>query len=988
MTYLNYKKRKNGFPEVTTEVIAPEKPIKQTEDAKVKQSADSLPYYTEKNNAGTVSAPRKTNPTDPLGIYKTPPTSDKDTTKTAEPLKELPEPAEEIDLSQDDRYKVTKRAIPYDPADSWLDGKVYTPENGTQKYVEMQGNLREYLERTEREITELEEKHDSRLKNDGYVSRRLGQIDKVNGMIDRYYDFYDRFKDNMSWWKTSAEVEDELAFLRSEKNALQSLQTRLTEPKENIGYQTLLYRPSDGQPQMQMLSHTASSPQPSLPTTTGTSTAGAPTTTKASTAAQPTTSAAGGKTNPSSPSTASATATIQTATKNTPYTPPNQTQADSFIYWLNRGVDTYNFRDVEMMIPKLDAFVGTLVKEYEERNGKDEFGEKDGEYYVSTTLNHIVNTRTGQIDKAISMIDWYIDYITNNHDEVNEVYGGEEIDEILAKLRGLRSDLSKEKVELQVEIVVRKLYSSEGEYLAYNNYDEAVKLLNQGVEEIIRLTDLLKDPKYLYANSDYPEDVALREEKKLIEEQIAAWNKRLEPLEKALTSVNTDNFRDNVQKMIDEGATYEDLVSMLEKIEKNINACQRACNWAKGKNNQGRRNTFQALVNKYTNDKQILLAQMSYMKDIEYTQYRKASDWNQLSKAKVPELQNEPQIRAFLKNNVNNPYYYINDTFGMRKYYKVQSKSGSDFNANGQLPNAHRYGGLMYTERRPTGEFEVYDHMTEEEIKTYNYIYHKFGDEKADEYLDSLINKKNYYISVEGTVRDYEDGLNYRWGLVDASDDNFLEKMANSIGVGMTRFGINIAQLFSSEPIPPTKNEYRYEITLSQSKGFTNFLCKTLENIGQKIPSRLLDSLTSALGVGVVGKAVSVASSASEVYRMAQLEGYNDVQACNYATLIGASELCFGIIAEKVNDAASVNSKAVSQRVIESAGEKIATVDYILKKVSEELQTWVISGTEEAIKNLLRPIFEEWIFDETMSKADFETMVTDYLITALTELAL
>ncbi|MBR3865792.1 MAG: hypothetical protein IKM67_03650, partial [Clostridia bacterium] len=327
MTYLNYKKRKNGFPEVTTEVITPEKPIKQTEDAKVKQSADSLPYYTEKTNAGTISAPRKPNPTDPLGIYKTPPKSDKDTTKTAEPLKELPEPAEEIDLSQDDRYKVTKRAIPYDPADSWLEGN-YTPEDGTQKYVEMQGNLREYLERTEREITELEEKNDSRLKNDGYVSRRLGQIDKVNGMIDRYYDFYDRFKDNMSWWKTPAEVEDELAFLTSEKNALKKLQDRLTKPKENIGFQTLLYRPSDGQPQMQMMSHTASSPQPSLPTTTGTSTAGTPTTTKASAAAQHTTSAAGGKTNLSSPSAASATATIQTATKNTTYTPPNQTQAN------------------------------------------------------------------------------------------------------------------------------------------------------------------------------------------------------------------------------------------------------------------------------------------------------------------------------------------------------------------------------------------------------------------------------------------------------------------------------------------------------------------------------------------------------------------------------------------------------------------------------------------------------------------------------------
>ena len=643
-----------------------------------------------------------------------------------------------------------------------------------------------------------------------------------------------------------------------------------------------------------------------------------------------------------------------------------------------------------MMIPKLDAFVGTLVKEYEDRNRKDEFGEKDGKYYVSTTLNHIVNTRTGQIDKAISMIDWYIDYITNNHDEVNEVYGGEEIDEILAKLRGLRGDLSKEKVGLQVEIVVRKLYSSEGEYLAYNNYDEAVKLLNQGVAEIIRLTDLLKDPKYLYANSDYPEDVALREEKKLIEEQIAAWNKRLEPLEKALTSVNTDNFRDNVQKMIDDGATYEDLVSMLETIEKNINACQRVCNWAIGKNNQGRRNTFQALVNKYTNDKQILLAQMSYMKDIEYTQYRKASDWNQLSKAKVPELQNEPQIRAFLKNNVNDPYYYINDTFGMRKYYKVQSKSGSDFNANGQLPNAHRYGGLMYTEKRPTGEFEVYDHMTEEEIKTYNYIYHKFGDEKADEYLDSLISKKNYYISVEGTVRDYEDGLNYRWGLVDASDDNFLEKMANSIGVGMTRFGINIAQLFSSEPIPPTKNEYRYEVTIGKATGIEGIFLKALNNVSAETPSVLLEIAIgsyNSLAGKAAGVVASVLSETGNAYRTSLNEGFNKVQACNYATLIGGAELCLGLVAQKVDDIITSNASDASEKIVKVASEKITAADTAFKNVSQELQSLMISGTEEAIKNLLRPIFEEWIFDETMSKADFETMVTDYLISALTELA-
>ena len=104
-----------------------------------------------------------------------------------------------------------------------------------------------------------------------------------------------------------------------------------------------------------------------------------------------------------------------------------------------------------------------------------------------------------------------------------------------------------------------------------------------------------------------PEDIDIREEKKLIEKQIAAWSKRLEPLEKALTNINTQDFRNSVQKMIDEGTTYEDLESLLSSIEKNINACQRACNWAIGSNNQERRNRFKELANKFTEQKQVIL---------------------------------------------------------------------------------------------------------------------------------------------------------------------------------------------------------------------------------------------------------------------------------------------------------------------------------------------------------------------------------------------
>lgn len=280
--------------------------------------------------------------------------------------------------------------------------------------------------------------------------------------------------------------------------------------------------------------------------------------------------------------------------------------------------------------------------------------------------------------------------------------------------------------------------------------------------------------------------------------------------------------------------------------------------------------------------------------------------------------------------------------------------------------------------------------MTSEEVKTYNYIYHKFGEGKANEYLKLLTNQMRYAISVEGNIMQAPDGLNYRWGVIDASDDNFLEKMGNSIGVGLKRFGINIAQLFSSEPIPPTKNEYRYEITLSESRKAEKILYSILEGIGEELPSTLLTSAIGVFGKGakvMTETAISVMSGAGEAYRTSLNEGFNKVQACNYATLIGASELCLGFIAEKVDDIITSNASDASEKIVKVASEKIAAADTVFKNVSQELQSLMISGTEEAIKNLLRPIFEEWIFDETMSKVDFETMVTDYLITALTKLA-
>ena len=671
--------------------------------------------------------------------------------------------------------------------------------------------------------------------------------------------------------------------------------------------------------------------------------------------------------------------TAATGKNNSEYTLPTEIQAGSTTYWLNRSTGTYNFRDTHLMISALDKFLDTLNKEYEAK-----------EYYGANSFDHIFNTRTKQIDTAINMIDWYEDYIKNNHDEVNEIYGGEEIDTFIAKFSEVREGLKKQKTTLSIDKMVRSLYSNEGEWLAFNNYDKAVSLLGEGVAEIQRLMDLLSDPKYLHANASLSdEDAALVKERESIIRQIEAWDKRLEPLEKALVEVNTLNFQKDLQQQINTGLTYELLEKQLKNVEKLINTYQVAYNNTHGPNNKNRKAHFEHMVSVYTEQKKVIQARMRIMKDLNYAQYRKASDWKVLSLPKRPVCQTEAQIKGFLKNNVNNPYYYINNTFGMREYYKTQSRSGSDFNANGSLPNARRYGSLMYTEKRPTGEFEVYDYMSQEEIKTYNYIYHKFGENKANEYLKSITDQMKYSISVEGKVIENPDGLNYRWGVIDASDDNFLEKMANSVGVGLKRFGINIAQLFSKDPIAVTKDEYRYEITVGQASKIEGVFLKTLNNVSEEMPSTLLELAIgsySTLAGKTVGLVSSVISKAGNAYRTSLNAGYTNTQAFNYATLIGASELCFSIIGEKVDSIVTSKSSLASEKLIKSAGEKISVLDDVLQKVSMELKSSVIAGTEETLKSLMEPIFKELLFDEAMSKEDFAQTAEKYLIGTLTEL--
>ncbi len=968
-TYLEHKKRKKDFPEVTTELITPEKPIKPTENTKVKQLADnSFPYYTEKTTEAGSTAPRKNATTDPLGLYKTPSVSAEKTTQAVEieTLKELPAPKEEIDLSRDTRYKVTKRSIPYNPADSWLEGNDYTPGNGTQNYIEMQGNLREYLERTQREITELEEKNDQKLKNDGYVSRRLGQIDKLNGMIDGYYDFYDRFKNDLPWWKDPEEMEDELAFLRSEKNALQSLQNRLIKPEEKTVYQTLPYRVSDTPPQMEKLSLTAASPQSNAPVAARVSAA----------ASQPTTSSAGNIDLSAQPA-ANASAGTQSTTKNSAYTPPTATQEKSLTYWLNRGVGTYNFRDVEMMIPKLNEFLEILIKEYEDRNGKDEFGEKDYKYYVSTTLNHIVETRTGQIDKAISMIDWYIDYITNNHDEVNEVYGGEEIDEILEELKGLRGSITREKIKLMYEQSQGNKYSSESEWYVNTYPEEAQAEYNSIVEQIDakqkeRQTLLSKLPIGVMAAPRNPvmqektaEQInAIYAQIEVLDTEIEKLNNRKDELEPYLTQFNTMQTAQEYGKEYNDGASVQTIAKQLD-VEKYWLGYYENSLWIhkfppyifEEGNAQEIKEIEKTIAEKKANIKK-LEEQLSYTRIFEYEELFMADDFEEMSQVMIPEWKH------------NDPYYHLRDDYNTEGEQIYNYINDVVFELGGSTRE------MM--DGASESKYAKFKYMTEDEVQLYNYIYNTLGVDEATRYAKDLSSVVLHYRDASNNVVKYENGLNMRWGVADAADD-FIEKVWTSFSSGAERFGLGIEQLFSEDPIETSKLQYQYQATISNANNAGRALYGTLHKIGNETPSVLINAALTYLGIPIkyVGDTLDIASEVGNAYNEAIKGGYTNIQAFNYATLIGATELCFEFIPEglkKIGHNNEVWGNIVADRLVD--------IDNAYKRVVKEIDSELIIGSESALKEMLKPLYQEYIFAED-SNIDFEAVAYEFISSVL-----
>ena len=192
-----------------------------------------------------------------------------------------------------------------------------------------------------------------------------------------------------------------------------------------------------------------------------------------------------------------------------------------------------------------------------------------------------------------------------------------------------------------------------------------------------------------------------------------------------------------------------------------------------------------------------------------------------------------------------------------------------------------------------TEKFFTYDHMTEDQISTYNYYYAKDGKEAADKYLDSIQETLNYqaaterYSKMEGKTAlelafGFEAGVDqFQSGVKNLfnTDDDYIAQTATQMASGMVREdladdGIKLPDWLGGSSI----GQAAYDAITTTANMVPSIMTSTVANF-------------IAPGSGaIVGNAMMFASSAGNAYQEALNLGYDKDQARTYSTMVGASE--------------------------------------------------------------------------------------------------
>ena len=272
----------------------------------------------------------------------------------------------------------------------------------------------------------------------------------------------------------------------------------------------------------------------------------------------------------------------------------------------------------------------------------------------------------------------------------------------------------------------------------------------------------------------------------------------------------------------------------------------------------------------------------------------------------------------------------------------------------------------------------IYRHMTEDEVAIYNYYLAKEGEEKADEYLDSILDTLNRREAGEEFAH-YQGrtGLEILYGAT-AGADQFRSGMAS---LWDSMFG-------DSEYIPPSSIQYAGQAMRQdlEDNGPTVF-GSSLGQIGYDALStttNMAPSILASIAVGsvsktagaAVGNALLGASAAGNAYQQKLNEGYSKEQARTYGLMVGASEIA---MEKLLGGISAFGGGMISETVLKN----FAKLDNVLGKVAKSVGGKIfMNATSEAIEEGLQSILEPYLW-QIVSGEDASVELQEALYSSL-----
>ena len=314
----------------------------------------------------------------------------------------------------------------------------------------------------------------------------------------------------------------------------------------------------------------------------------------------------------------------------------------------------------------------------------------------------------------------------------------------------------------------------------------------------------------------------------------------------------------------------------------------------------------------------------------EYNKYSKADDWEEYSRNNINSLNGYD-----INNSIHNSNSYSAD--GIYNFINLK-KEYQDLSPNLHSPNID-------------SELMKFQSMSDDEIKTYNYIYKKYGDDKALKYVDDITPVLNYRM----TSKTEENATKF------ASEHPVLGSIA-SVGTNILSavngkpVGNAIKSVITGDEIDTNGAEYLAQRTTNALRG--QVASDIDSDVGRFIYQTASSAVDSAINLGVATALTGGVGAVGEAVGSSVLASAPKYTAEVTSALMGNTVATNAIIEGKEKGYSDV--KALTLGIIQGAIEGVTekySIDRIIKNPNL-LKSAVTEGTEEVASNWMNNIVD------------------------------